>query len=247
MCTVTWWSDSERYELFFSRDERKDRAKGLSPACHEQEGITYLCPRDPDGGGTWLLVNDQHLTVCLVNQYPDDPAPLSQPRISRGRLVEAMASCGGVEAVSRRLLGMDLRHYEGFQLIALVPGSKGCLYHWDTRQLSVRDQARSFLPVTSSSFLGNEVVSRRRELFSRLVAGGGDPSPEVLRRFHQQFAPEAAAHSVFMQREDAETVSLCQVTAGPRGIELAYRPKEPGQQCFAEAVVTRLSPRSCAA
>lgn len=245
MCTATWWSDSERYELFFSRDERKDRSIGLEPSLHCKDGVRYICPRDPDGGGTWILVNEYGLTLSLLNQYPEDPAPLKRPRISRGRLVEQLASCHKTDDVTTKLKAMDLGHYEGFLLMALESGSEGCLYRWDTHGLEVDDHAKASLPVTSSSFMSAEVIETRRKLFAEMVVGDKDPSSDKLREFHQHTMPEAASHSVFMQRDDSETVSLCQVEVGPEGILMSYQPKEPGQKRFGRAVTLRLTPHVC--
>lgn len=247
MCTVTWWSDPERYELFFSRDERMDRAEGLAPRLHSLQGTRYLCPRDPDGGGTWIFVNDHCLTLCLVNQYPEAVAPLKQPRISRGRLVESFANCDSIEQVTRKLFGTDLRHYEGFRMVALQPGSEGCLYTWDTHTMDVNDQARTFLPITSSSYMNADVVRARRKLFAELVVKGEDTSSDRLRAFHQRYMPEASSHSVFMQRDDSGTVSLCQVAVGPGRIEMNYQPKLKDEQRFGKAVTQILNPRPCAA
>ncbi|WOO40564.1 NRDE family protein [Rubellicoccus peritrichatus] len=245
MCTATWWSDSARYELFFSRDERKDRSPGIEPKLHSKEGVKYICPRDPDGGGTWILVNEYGLTVSLLNQYPESPAPMKQPRISRGRLVELLASCRDIDSVTRKVELIDLAHYEGFLLMVIEPGNEGCLYRWDTHSLSIDAQAKASLPVTSSSFMSDEVIEARRKLFADMVAGNEDPSSEKLREFHHYSMPEAASHSVFMQRDDSETVSLCQIEVGPEAILMSYQPKQLGEKRFGQAVTVRLTPHAC--
>ncbi len=243
MCTATWWSDAGRYELFFSRDERRDRSPGLPPSEHSLDGVHYLCPRDPDGGGTWLLVNDYALTLCLLNQYPANPAPLLPPRISRGKLVESLAACDSPGEVGRQLEAMDLRHYDGFLLLAVGLASAR-RFTWDTHTLEIGERESIRQPVTSSSFMPEEVMLTRQHLFAEMVAGQADPSPEKLEAFHQHFMPEASTHSVFMQRDDSETVSLCQVEASAEEIKLAYAPKHPTEPRFLEPVTVSLNPRA---
>lgn len=243
MCTATWWSDAGRYELFFSRDERLDRSAGLAPMEYEHEGVRYLCPRDPDGGGTWLLVNEYALTLCLLNQYPQQPAPVKQPRISRGRLVESLAACQSPDVTSRVLQGQDLRHYEGFLLLAVgLHGARR--FRWDTRQLTMEADARLQPLLTSSSFMSDDVLLTRQHLFEQMVAAHGDPSPQKLDAFHRHFMPDASTHSVFMQRPDSQTVSLCQVAVSPERISLAYSPKHPVEPRFLAAQVNALTPRA---
>lgn len=243
MCTATWWSDAGRYELFFSRDERRDRRPGLPPSAHELDGVRYLCPRDPDGGGTWLLVNDHALTLCLLNQYPDKPAPVLQPRVSRGKLVESLAACDSPGEVGRRLQAMELRHYDGFLLLAvgLVSARR---FRWDSRTLEIGERESIQQPVTSSSFMPDEVMITRQRLFAEMVAGQGDPSPQKLEAFHRHFMPNASAHSVFMQRDDSQTVSLCQVEASAAEIKLTYAPKHPTEPRFLKPVTASLTPRA---
>ena len=52
MCTLTWWRESAgSYEVYFNRDERKTRAMAEPPRLREREGVSFLAPIDPDGGG----------------------------------------------------------------------------------------------------------------------------------------------------------------------------------------------------
>lgn len=243
MCTATWWSDAGRYELFFSRDERYDRSLGLPPQEHLRNGVSYLCPRDPDGGGTWLLVNQYALTLCLLNQYPTDPAPTLPPRISRGQLVESLACCRKPSEVGEALSAMDIRHYEGFLLLA-VGLTSARRFIWDTHELVIGEREHIQQPVTSSSYLADEVMVTRQHLFAEMVAGRGDPSPQKLEAFHKHFMPDASTHSVFMQREDSQTVSLCQVEASAQQVTLAYAPKHPEEQRFLEPVVLSIQTRA---
>lgn len=245
MCTATWWNSANGYELFFNRDELKTRADGLPPTEQTLGGVRYLAPTDPTGGGTWLLVNEFGLTICLINQYPENAVLPGQRRISRGQLVRSLADCVDQNTVRARMNAADLSRYEAFLLIAVEPARPGHLMHWDTHQLLCRDETEAPQPYTSSSHLPEEVLHSRRQRFAELVRlRGGDPTPDDLRAFHEQFAPQTAAHSVCMQREDAATVSLSHVAVDARTITLEYSPRLRGAQGFARAHRAQLPRRS---
>ncbi|QYY37342.1 NRDE family protein [Ruficoccus sp. ZRK36] len=245
MCTVTWWSTSDGYELYFNRDEFKTRLPGLPPEELELAGVRYLSPRDADEGGTWLLVNEVGLCVCLINQHPlRRPVPRGE-RVSRGHLVRGMASCLKAREVAERLRGCDLFAYRPFQMIAVEPGGSGTAWTWDGHELAESLNAHEAMPFTSSSYLSEQIIRHRRERFAQIVAQRGDPSPEDLLAFHREHNVEAGAFSVCMQRDDAETVSLAQVVVRPDTIAMTYSQKVPGQPAFAQPVRASLKPRSC--
>lgn len=247
MCTVTWWSAAEGYELYFSRDELKTRLPALPPEECRLDGVRYLSPRDGDAGGTWLTVNAFGLSVGLINQYPADaPAP-PEPRVSRGILVREMASCRSVAELSDRLWRCDLKHYEPFQILGVEPDSTGSVHTWNGRFLAVTQDAHCHLPYTSSSYLSEEVAKHRRDKFARIIAEKGDMNPDDLLEFHRDHDAGAAAHSVFMQRDDAETVSFTQVVVSPEQITMAYAEKIPDEAAFATPHMVTLKPNSCVA
>ena len=73
MCTLTWWRGEEgEFEVFFNRDEKKTRSRAELPLKREENGMQFLSPRDPDGGGTWMLVNEHGVVLCLLNRWHEE-------------------------------------------------------------------------------------------------------------------------------------------------------------------------------
>lgn len=245
MCTVTWWRAADGYELYFNRDELKSRLPGLPPEELELGAVRYLSPRDADAGGTWLLVNEYGLSVCLINQYPlRRPVPRG-PLVSRGCLVRRMADCRSVDEIKNRLRGQDLFAYRPFQMIAVSPDGADAACAWDGHRLAETDNPHASMPFTSSSYLTEQTVRHRRERFASIVAERGDMSPADLLAFHREHHVDVGAFSVFMQRDDAETVSLTQVVVRPELITMTYSQKVPGRAEFAAPVSINLQPRIC--
>jgi len=45
MCTMTWFTKEDGYELFFNRDERKSRRRAQLPTVQQHvNGIEYISP-----------------------------------------------------------------------------------------------------------------------------------------------------------------------------------------------------------
>ena len=67
MCTLTYLLNDFGDELFFNRDEQRSRLPTIPPKFNQTRNAIY--PVDPQGEGTWLAVNQQGLTLALLNYY----------------------------------------------------------------------------------------------------------------------------------------------------------------------------------
>jgi len=221
MCTVSWAQTREGYGLLFNRDELKTRELALGPQEHVCNGVRYLAPTDGRHGGTWILVNEYGLTLCLLNHYPRRFTGADLKRPSRGNLVVGCAgSPGGMEVV-RSLECLALEEYPPFHLVA-VSRTEAHLLTWDGDRMAHRETGEWSAPLTSSSFETDRVVSYRTEIYRRLV--GHNPRMETLETFHRQHEPSRAAYSVLMFRPDACTHSLTRVEVNARRATLRYEP-----------------------
>ena len=67
MCTLTNLLNDIGYELFCNRDKQRSRLPAIPPKFNQARNAIY--PVDPQGEGTWLAVNQQGLTLVLLNYY----------------------------------------------------------------------------------------------------------------------------------------------------------------------------------
>ena len=68
MCTVSWLRQSNGYQLFCNRDEKRTRRPSSGPQLLVRDGVRFLAPIDADFGGTWIAVNEFGLSLVLVNR-----------------------------------------------------------------------------------------------------------------------------------------------------------------------------------
>lgn len=217
MCTLSWQTRGAGtgYRLLFNRDEQKDREPAEPPAIDRRGGVRFIAPRDGRAGGTWILANDRGLCVALLNHYEADRPPVrpADPT-SRGRLVLELATCEDVADVDRQLPARRRAgRYPPFLLFAADRRS-GTLWRWDGGRLE-RSAAPPFL--TTSSVRTAEVAAARRRAYE---AAGGD-----LAALHRQHDPADPAASIRMRRDDAQTVSRCEVEVSPESVLFRYTPE----------------------
>lgn len=227
MCTVTWLHQDDGYLLFCNRDERRTRAQALGPAIHRREGVLFIAPTDPSGGGTWIGVNQFGIALCLLNGVPAHPT--ASPLRSRGLLLPELLSASSQVEARHRVTQCDLSAFAPFTLAILQVGQPTGVLTWDGRKLAA---AAPRLPLVSSSFDPAGVRMRRRHEFRRRLRLAGALTPHVLAAFHTSHGVQADAYSPCMHRPDAATVSFSCVRVTGSAVRFAY---SPGAPCHSSA------------
>ena len=215
MCTLSWLPAGAGYHVFYNRDERRSRARGEAPRAGMARGVQFLAPRDPESGGTWIVVNALGITVCLLNRYQDAVTAEPGPR-SRGSLVMGLADLAAVEDLPGRVAADRLPDYAPFTTVAF-DGVHACLAAWNGSELTMRRHDRPGLVETSTAVDGAAVHATRRRLFDseRL-------SVERLTALHRSHLPRKGSASVCMHRDDAGTVSFSHIAVSPEDVRFRY-------------------------
>lgn len=219
MCTVSILQAGGRatgYDLWFNRDERLTRAPETPPVAGvAADRVRFVAPGDGGRGGTWLMVNERGLTVCLLNDY--ESAGAGAGELSRGHLPLVCAGCGdAAEAVATARAWAEAQgavRLGAFFLVAADErgGTRGL--GWDGHGWTERDRVEF---ATSSSCRPAE-VRRVREAAHAAVEREGRTA-ERLAGLHWAHDPATGAESVRMRRPDACTRSVCVVRVR-RGVE----------------------------
>ena len=229
VCTVTWLTTDDRsYDLFCNRDERHERADAEPPAVHEQDGVRLLAPTDPDGGGTWIAVNEHGLALCLLNGYAaeEDLLP-SAAFTSRGLLVRDLASCRSADEALERLRARELGSSRSFLLLMLAAQGPARAAAWNRASAELTDEVPT-MPLISCPVRTDEVRAARRATLESLVAEHGALDADILERFHHSRHPDGWIWSVAMQHDKAATRSLTRVQVTREDVRITYTPGRPG-------------------
>jgi hypothetical protein len=229
MCTVTWLQTADgTYDLLCNRDERHERADAAPPTQQVRDGVRFLAPTDPDGGGTWIAVNEHGLSMCLLNGYAAEDDLLPSPTLtSRGLLVHELATAASVDDAVHRLGGRELDSFRSFRLLLLEPRELPQAVAWDRAHGSLSVDAPD-LPLISCPVRTDEVHATRRAALELLVAEHGGLTVDALQEFHRSRHPDGWIWSVSMHHDVAATRSLSHVRVTRDQVAIAYTPGRPG-------------------
>ena len=222
MCTVSWAKRPNGYTLFFNRDESRERPDGLPPEVSASNNVQFVCPRDPVGGGTWLLVNEYGLTLGLLNYYEAQVDYQPQDPKSRGDLPIRLAESKSLKEVESSLHETDLTPYPPFHLLAVARDSTASMITWGGTSTAIHHPGLDDLPISTSSFETSDVLQARRALFRENTLPYLD-SDDALKRFHSSKEPAPDTYAVLMTRDIAKTVSVTQVNVSENRASLIYR------------------------
>lgn len=215
MCTLTYRLNDQGYQLFFNRDEQITRPQAIAPSIDNSLNAAY--PIDPTGGGTWIAVHQSGASLALLNYYQAQIDPSLKTFISRGVIIPHLLK--QTDCIHQQLLTMDLSVYQAFQLCVFNPDlstqiekkQQAYQYIWDGQQLTFSAlSVDESLPITSSGVDYEIVSAYRRAQFQKSIDTQQSTTNDYI-DYHQHQG-QSGKCSVKMHREDAQTVSLTQIS-----------------------------------
>jgi len=215
MCSVSWQQQHDEILICFNRDEQKNRIVAEPPRIFSESSISTIMPIDPQGGGSWISVNQFGLFLGLLNFYDVD-TELNRQKIahekyiSRGLLLRRLSVCKAFAEVAELLSKQDLTHYMPFKLVVILDENKK-LFVWNGVGLSV-EKLEPF--ICSSSIESRSVLKYRQQQFSQAQ---GD-----IVSLHREHTDRKDSHSICMHRDDAETVSLSVIRINSTRVSFEY-------------------------
>ena len=231
VCTVTWHDAGDGYQVFFNRDERRERKPALPPEIRRCGDTRVITPLDGEAGGTWIAVNEHGLCVCLVNGFAAAGRSAPDARreyTTRGHLPLIAIEHSITSGVSPALHSLDLACFRPFVLVVFATGGAGLVARWSGVSLEIDDGRPAEQPLVSSSFYTDEVRRNRTAVFHALAGShaGPDPTPMHL-AFHRSHYPTAGPNSPCMHRPEASTVSFSHVQVDSKRLRFRYVPDSP--------------------
>ncbi|MBI3450806.1 MAG: NRDE family protein [Acidobacteria bacterium] len=242
MCTVTFLPVAGGYLLAHNRDESFQRARGVPPHRHVEEGRAFVAPRDPDGRGSWIGMNDAGVTTCVLNAAETNPSRLPAAPTSRGLVLWSLLPLGSIDGVRDTLLRLRSRlgDVRAFQIVVAepprgrsAPAATGWM-RWDGARLTSGRKDGPAIYVSSGYDQGGAERERARSwtrFVESLATGRGREEirreARGLRSLMRSHEPAQGPLSVCMHGPHAATVSSSLVTVAGGRAALRYHDGRP--------------------
>ena len=241
MCTISWSANKDGLAICFNRDESITRPDAQAPRLHTAAGHSFLAPRDPVGGGTWLALRADGCALALLNHYSG--LPPSSPKYSRGMIVWQLAAASDPLTAWRKLIP-SLDGIAPFHLLTLRR-DKGRIDRWDGSDLSCKQADWPAGMLTTSSSPDIRGLPRRRHAFEALREKTATPTSAELMRFHEGEDDCDAESSVWMDRGDRRTVSQSRIELGNTAARFSYRDAPGGNARPQRGITPKSTSRRC--
>ena len=227
MCTVTFVPRPAGYYLAMNRDEQLTRVPGVLPKRYSEHGRDFICPTEPSGG-TWISLNDQGVTLALINWYSIRER-VDGHSVSRGEVVRCASTEASRSVVTDVLQAMPLQRINPFRLIGIFPATRTVMeWGWDLKRLRSSPHPWRLNQWISSGFNEPAAQIERTNTLQQMQRQKTAGSLAWLRRLHASHRPEPGPFSICMHRRDAATVSYTEIAVFRRLSRIAYL---PGSRC----------------
>lgn len=220
MCTVTYIPKGPNSFLFTtSRDEHRDRPKANPPKTQQVGQKEVLFPRDPVGGGSWI-VSARDLALCLLNGAFQPHKRTPPYRHSRGLIPLHFLDFKSSEDF--------LNHYDFFNLepftLLVVSKNKIDEIQWDGKKSHHRILPSDKPEIWASAPLYNEKMLKMREdWFSDFLSEYANPTARQVFEFYTTGGNLDPYSGLIIDRENGvRTVSICSIEKSADEIKMLY-------------------------
>jgi len=187
MCTLSYYPiHDQAYILSSNRDESIKRKAASLPLIKTDGEIKILIPVDGEQGGSWLGVNHNGRSACLLNGAFKPHKPKGPYRKSRGLVLTDALFYSDMEAFYQ---AYPLTGIEAFTLVIVDPANTPEIvtFRWDGNKRYLQYSDVSKAQIWSSAMLYPEVVRNNTEKrFRQLISKSRKPDRETLSQFHNQ-------------------------------------------------------------
>jgi hypothetical protein len=167
MCTVVFIPDNKKAFFASVRDESPLRERAMPPDIFATGNISFLSPKDPLAGGTWIGANDHGNVIILLNCGFENHQRKNYYRKSRGIIVSELLA---TKSPAKEWGNMNMKDIEPFTLIAW---NKKNLFRltWDgTEKHMIKLDATGPHIWSSVTLYNDEVRNQRMILFKKWIA-----------------------------------------------------------------------------
>lgn len=231
MCTVTYYPTGDGYMLFFNRDESRARPLCKSPRKTNSGKIEVIYPTDTASHGTWLAVNQIGITLCQLNALDYRNRYNTHGEKSRARIVKKLLSCHSEEDIRTTFNLLNVNHYSGFELIAIIPrpDREPKILHWIWNGKILQSYHNHSGPQlwSTSPLPLDEIKVYRKNLWTELQVKNPVITWDVLKSFHCNEGEKPTERSLAMKSDSIKTINISGILVSPDTVKFEYLDGSP--------------------
>ncbi len=225
-----------------NRDERHDRAQALEPASYKFRNGSLVFPKDPEAGGTWIVMHENKNAGVLLNGAHEPHESKPPYRRSRGLiLLDIIQEEFPVEGFQN----ISLQGIEPFTAIIWTANTLfECIWDGQEKHLLQLDHERPH--IWSSVTLYNKPVRDQRKAWLKAwLISNPEPDLQEIISFHQFAGEGDVKNDLLMNRDnDLFTVSITGMQVSDDHAEMVYLDFRNGKTAnfqlnFKQSLLTR--------
>ncbi len=221
MCTVSYYKDAGKIVLTSNRDESIHRPNAFAPIIDYFNDTKLFFPKDPQGGGTWFVVNEHGSVFVLLNGA--DFKHISKPPYakSRGIVLLELASSSNFEEEWKNI---DLKNIEPFTIIAHLKDTFLQLRWNGQEKTGIELNADTHHIWSSYTLYEPEVILKRKACFNEFIHRNENKiMAEDLIHFHSIAQTEDPENGFIINRNgETLTKNITQVVLQKDGFKLLH-------------------------
>lgn len=159
MCTVVFIPNEDKFFMASLRDEDPIRRIATIPVLTLSNQQKYIAPVDPQGGGTWVGINENGFVIVLLNGGFINHTKKASYARSRGQIVRELLSNSNPY---KSWFDIDLHNMEPFTLI-IWSGTTLWQLVWDGENKYQTKVDETKAHIWSSATLYDETIKKTRE------------------------------------------------------------------------------------
>lgn len=225
MCSFIWKKFGEELVVVFNRDESVLRPKAELPTIYQDQHVSFIMPKDPQGQGSWLAVNEYGFIFALLNDYQ---GILKQggDLVSRGLLVRTLANCSSWSEVNYTMEQWTLQTSQPFKL-AVLTQSRQQHWHYDGKVSRLQAERLPNILFSSGHPQVDAIIRNRTTYLQQQRIDSQSDLLTIFKSHHpvepgSQHGAIGDSYSFCMHRDDAKTQSMSSIAVRPDNVTFDY-------------------------
>jgi hypothetical protein len=220
MCTVTYIPAGNHFFFTSSRDERAERPLALYPEIYNVNNCRLLFPKDPQGGGSWITVNEKGNAGVILNGAIKAHEVQGAYRKSRGLiLLDLLSALSPADQ-------FEESDFNGIEPFTIILFENKNLYSgkWDG-QMKWLESLNANKPYIWSSvtLYDQESIRKREEWFYTWLKESAYPGSLDIMHFHQKGGDGDPFNDIMMNRDyKLFTNSISSIRLSPESASFRY-------------------------